>query len=195
LFPGYNNSSAAGGYFYLDTTPYLNGVHTIAWSVKDNAGNQDGIGSRFFTILNVDGAGLNKTASREQYSQWPGVSMLQQASVSFQPVLVKKGYEIDALSEAVYPDNKGIIAIDLKEDERLEVLVKSDSSAAVSGYAVIGNRPQILPVGSTLDRARGIFYWQPGPGFFGEYSFVFIEKSVDGHVTKKVVKVVIYPKY
>jgi uncharacterized repeat protein (TIGR02543 family) len=195
LFPGYNNSSAAGGYFYLDTTPYLNGVHTISWSVKDNAGNQDGIGSRFFTILNVDGAGLNKTASRAQYSQGPGVSMLQQASVSFQPVLVKKGYEIDALPEPVYPDNEGIIAIDLREDERLEVLLKSDPSSAVSGYEVIGNRLRMLPVGSTLDRVRGIFYWQPGPGFFGEYSFVFIEKSVDNQFTKTPVKVIIHSKY
>jgi uncharacterized repeat protein (TIGR02543 family) len=195
LFPSCNNSSAAGGYFYLDTTPYLNGVHTISWSVKDSAGNQDGIGSRFFTIQNIDGVGLNKTASK-QYSQGPGVSMLRQASISFQPVLMKKGYEINALSEAVYPDNEGVIAIDLKEDERLEVLLKSDDPlAAVSGYAVIGNRLQMLPVGSTLDRVRGIFYWQPGAGFFGEYSFVFIEKSVDGQFTKKVIKVVIHPKY
>jgi peptidoglycan/xylan/chitin deacetylase (PgdA/CDA1 family) len=52
LFPGYANSSGAVGYFNLDTTKYENGVHTIAWTVKDNAGNEAGIGSRFFVIKN-----------------------------------------------------------------------------------------------------------------------------------------------
>ncbi len=53
LFPGYMNSNGAVGVFDLDTTKYANGVHTIAWSVVDNAGNEDGIGSRYFTVLNT----------------------------------------------------------------------------------------------------------------------------------------------
>lgn len=52
LFPGYANSNGAVGYFYLDTTKYENGVHTIHWAVVDSGGNMDGIGSRFFIILN-----------------------------------------------------------------------------------------------------------------------------------------------
>jgi hypothetical protein len=52
LFPGYANSNGAVGYFYLDTTTYSNGVHTIQWTATDNAGNTDGIGSRYFTIRN-----------------------------------------------------------------------------------------------------------------------------------------------
>ncbi|MCP5052518.1 MAG: hypothetical protein GY940_35445, partial [bacterium] len=35
LFPNYNNSNGAVGYFYLDTTGYTNSVHTIQWTVKD----------------------------------------------------------------------------------------------------------------------------------------------------------------
>jgi hypothetical protein len=53
LFPGCANSSGAVGYFYLDTTAYENGVHTIQWTATDNAGNTDGIGSRYFTIRNT----------------------------------------------------------------------------------------------------------------------------------------------
>jgi len=56
LFPGYANNDGAGFYFYLDTTGYSNGVHTIYASVEDDAGNSDGIGSRYFNILNP-GAG------------------------------------------------------------------------------------------------------------------------------------------
>jgi hypothetical protein len=52
LFPGYANSNGAVGYFYLDTTAYENGVHTIQWTVTDSAGNTDGIGSRYFIIRN-----------------------------------------------------------------------------------------------------------------------------------------------
>lgn len=52
LFPGLQNSNRAVGYFIIDTTLYENGVHTIAWVVRDNAGNAAGIGSRYFTIQN-----------------------------------------------------------------------------------------------------------------------------------------------
>ncbi|HEX4565663.1 MAG TPA: hypothetical protein VH138_03485 [Vicinamibacterales bacterium] len=51
-FPGFPNSNGAIGYFILDTTTLSNGVHTIAWIVSDNAGGTQGIGSRFFTVLN-----------------------------------------------------------------------------------------------------------------------------------------------
>jgi hypothetical protein len=52
IFPGYCNSNGAHGYFDLNTTTYQNGLHTISWVVKDNAGNMDGIGSRYFIIKN-----------------------------------------------------------------------------------------------------------------------------------------------
>jgi hypothetical protein len=52
LFPGYANTNGAIGYFVMDTTTLANGLHTIAWSVTDNAGNAAGIGSRFFRVRN-----------------------------------------------------------------------------------------------------------------------------------------------
>jgi hypothetical protein len=52
LFPGYANSGGAVGLFVLDTTTLANGLHTIAWSVTDNLGRADGIGSRFFWVQN-----------------------------------------------------------------------------------------------------------------------------------------------
>jgi hypothetical protein len=52
------NGSSPGpvGYFSFDTTPYMptnpyaNGLHTISWTVIDNAGNAAGIGSRWFRV-------------------------------------------------------------------------------------------------------------------------------------------------
>jgi len=54
LFPGYMNSNGASGYFYFDSTPYTNGLHSIQWVVTDSAGNSDGIGSRYFIIDNPE---------------------------------------------------------------------------------------------------------------------------------------------
>jgi hypothetical protein len=52
LFRGYTNTNGAVGYFMLDTTLLTNGVHTIEWGVRDDAGNAQGIGSRYFTVGN-----------------------------------------------------------------------------------------------------------------------------------------------
>ena len=52
LFPGYANTNEAVGYFVLDTTGLANGIHTIAWSVTDDLGRVDGIGSRYFWVQN-----------------------------------------------------------------------------------------------------------------------------------------------
>jgi hypothetical protein len=51
--PGYANSNGAVGYFPIDTTRLANGVHTIAWVITDNMGRSQGIGSRYFTVLNT----------------------------------------------------------------------------------------------------------------------------------------------
>ncbi len=52
LFPGYANTNGAVGYFFMNTTRLTNGIHQIAWSVTDNAGHTQGIGSRYFFVQN-----------------------------------------------------------------------------------------------------------------------------------------------
>lgn len=53
LFPGYANTSGAVGYFRINTTLFANGMHSISWVVSDNAGHADGLGSRYFFVLNT----------------------------------------------------------------------------------------------------------------------------------------------
>ena len=163
LFPGYANSYGAAAYFYFDTTAYTNGVHTIAWTAEDNAGNSDGIGSRYFTIQNS----AERTAqSAEQSAQGAGSvgrggeSMGHGGGVPG-PVGIIKGYEKNVEPEKMVPNENGIIHITIKELERLEI-------------HFFDSRPNIspLPIGSTLDMKRGIFSWQPGPGFLGTYELV-----------------------
>jgi hypothetical protein len=41
----------------------------------------------------------------------------------------------------------------------------------------------------------GEFYWNPGPGFIGDYELVFIEKTGTGVTKRKHIKVRISPKF
>jgi len=170
-------------------------VHTIAWSVKDDAGNIDGIGSRYFTICNTGGtASVSQNISTIFKGEYPGANAdIRQIPVDdFQPVHVKKGYNQNIEPEIIYPDINGKITIEIKELERVEIhfngvplsntplSASSESSTTIpAGVQLIGKRPAALPIGSFLDSKSGIFSWQPGPGYLGDYELVFIEKIGD----------------
>lgn len=62
-YAGYNNSNGAIGFFYLDTTQYDNGTHTIEWSATDDAGEGDGMGARFFEIQNLGSSAKGSLAT------------------------------------------------------------------------------------------------------------------------------------
>ncbi len=183
LFPGYANSNGALGYFDFDTTIYENGVHTIFWIVEDDAGNSEGIGSRYFSILNSETAAASKKAAvfNVQHSMFnvnPGRIPINGSL----PVWIKKGYNPNTDPVVVYPNDEGIITIEIKELERLEIRFNHDYNTAESstGSSTLNIEPRPLnisplPIGSTLDPVKGIFYWQPGVGFIGDYEFVFIK--------------------
>jgi hypothetical protein len=226
LFPGYNNSDGAGGHFYLDTTRYANGVHTIAWSVTDNAGSTDGIGSRYFTIQNLAGSmkqeagraqGLNVTAAIKS-SRSPG--NISRIPVDYsEPVGVIKGFPKNEEIKKMYPGDNGIITIEIKELERVEIHFSRAhspsglpgrtrglaflsgplpggselSTGVLEGFQLVGDSLAALPIGATFDRERGIFYWQPGPGFIGTYRFIFIKNGQTRGMIKIPVQITIVP--
>ncbi len=182
FFPGYANSGGAVGSFSLDTTQYQNGVHTIQWTAEDNGGNSDGIGSRYFTVQN---AGGQRTEDKGRVSGVPDLAG---------PVEVITGYNRKAVPFTCRPDHEGNRIIEICESERLEIHLGGIDSSVYSGYLKVGKRFARLPVGSTLDTGRGIFYWQPGPGFIGEYVFVFIETGRSGWKSRKSLIVRIRPR-
>jgi hypothetical protein len=198
FFPGYANSNGAAGYFYLDTTGYANGVHTIQWTVRDSAGSTDGIGSRYFTINNSGSSAVSEIQfSRAQ----PGIkikniSQLNSIPVDYNiPIKIMRGYDRDMESETLPIDERGMNRISLPELQRLEISLSEQTSAEgylYSGYMVNKDRLDRLPVGSTLDRQKGIFYWEPGPGFRGRYHLVFLEKRPDGSINQKNILVEIH---
>jgi sugar lactone lactonase YvrE len=144
LFPGYMNSSGAVGFYYLDTTKLASGVHTISWNVYDNVGHGDGIGSRYFNVF-------NSTGSMEQ------------------PLPDGRGSEGARNRAATVRERSPGNAptpIEIEELGRIEIPLN-----AIAGHQLVDGQRTPLPIGSSLK--RGVFYWQPGPGFLGDYTLIF----------------------
>ena len=174
LFPGYANSNGAHGRFTIDTTAYENGVHSISWGVIDNAGNAAGIGSRYFTVNNSQSTRMKSTVATSPFNPQPcGL------------VGVMKGFKRNAEPRYIHPDNNGNIYIEIKELERLEIRV---------GRRNITHAVPSLPIGSTFDRENGIFYWQPGVGFIGDYTFVLTSHDETG-IQPLTINVKILPRF
>jgi hypothetical protein len=179
LFPGYANTGGAIGYYSIDTTAITNGIHTIAWIVSDNGGNSDGIGSRYFTIQN---SGPNDQVGR-------GAPACAPVFDSCSPFFDPSSPVFDPYSRSLTFDE--IKTVEIQELERVEINL-SDKGVS-EGYLVVGDQLRGLPIGSTLDKGRGVFYWQPGPGFIGEYSFVFLRKDEAGRYMRRNVIIRIEP--
>ena len=109
----------------------------------------------------------------------------------------KRGFCRDIDQPIIHVDDNGIIEIKIKELERVEFRFEGTMGLAplstYTGFLVIDDCFRSLPIGSTLDTNRGIFSWQPGPGFYGTYEFVFIK--TDGIDRRRVrLRVKILPK-
>ncbi|UCH95911.1 MAG: DUF2334 domain-containing protein [Candidatus Aminicenantes bacterium] len=181
LFPGYFNSNGACGYFYLNTTQYENGIHSICWSAEDSAGNKDGIGSRYFFIRNSTAwySQLDTSKSNQKKLTKKSEDINALPVDIHTPLRIRKGYGDNVKPYRIYPGDKGITYIKVKELERVEIRFASEISV-ITGYMVVGHQFRPLPIGSTLDAQTRTFYWQPGPGFVGVYRLNFIVKVQDG---------------
>lgn len=144
---------------------------------------------------------------------------------SVAPVYVKKGYDLRAFPQKVYPDESGVVHIEIREVERVALSLNLDPSAlsyeflrrdsdslnlshknksqsptldsgfTYSGYLKFQDELRPLPIGSTLDPTTGLFTWQPGPGFLGEYELVFVRQSPASQKEKITVRINIIPQF
>ena len=164
LFPGLANSNGAVGYFIIDMSKVINGLHTISWMVTDTGGRSDGIGSRFFNVFNAVSPASGPP---------PQGSNASDGSVTF-----RRGYGRERAFERLTPDSGGGYSIDIEELDRIEL-----NAGAAAGYLLIGDQRAPLPAGSSF--RDGVFYWQAGPGFFGDYSLV-LERSDGSSIPVRV---------
>jgi hypothetical protein len=172
LFPGYANSNGAVGYFYIDTNAYENGVHTIQWTASDSGGNSDGIGSRYFTVQNTGSRAKAQGLRFNAKPSPPNIPVKRDLTGNASFVRVLRGYNNNKPLLPYYPGKQGIVSIHIDAGERLEIHLPHRAKASP------------LPVGSTFDPDRGIFYWQPGPGFTGTYRFEFSHTDASGTYRK-----------
>jgi hypothetical protein len=200
LFPGYNNSSGAVGYYYIDTRNFSNGVHSISWSVKDNAGNIEGIGSRFFTVNNSESKignrpqakghrGEGNRADRAGFPGAPGKEVVDRTGIG-----LKRGYDEKSDAIKLHPNEDGWVYLEIHALERIEMKIFEDDnySGDYKGYQQVGMMSRGLPAGSYLDKKKGVFYWQPVAGFAGNYRLVFTKKETN-HKKQKRVQIRILP--
>jgi hypothetical protein len=153
LFPGFANSNGAIGFAYLDTTRLSNGLHTISWNVWDNKIRGNGVGSRFFNVLNVGGAGASAPLQPD-------------SATSDDPGVLTEATGPDQSGPRMAPVGEEMLSLDVEEMDLIEVPL-----GGTSGYVVANGERQPLPIGSTLQ--GGVFYWQLAPVFLGEYNMVF----------------------
>ena len=191
LFSGLNNSNGAIGFRVLDTTALENGVHTISWTVVDDQGAIEGIGSRFFTVLNgvsaVSAAGdapVSSTAAAPVPAK--PASRAQES-----PLRGRRGWDLAAPLETFEPDEAGRFIVRSEELNRVELHLGDGSHA---GYLRTGEGLRALPVGSRIDRATGVFTWAPGVGFIGAYNLVLTSATGTGAERQREVRIILQPK-
>ncbi|MCJ7578988.1 MAG: Ig-like domain-containing protein, partial [Candidatus Aminicenantes bacterium] len=161
-FSEYLNANTAGGHKYIDTTQFTNGVHTIGWLAYDSDGVGDGMGSRFFEIQN-----LGATSAFSSGMEHLKVSQDLSGRLNIE-VIGEKEREIDQLG-------------------RIELFLKGTGGKEFIGWGADETKP--LPLGSTLDKENGIFYWMPGPGFLNQQILHFA--VTDGISKSKPERVII----
>ena len=208
LFPGFANSQGAVGYYYLNTTQVRNGLHTIQVSAVDNAGNANGVGSRHFLILNNGAVNQPAAAAAVEIPalQAAGVTPLKflfhrekavrDIEPSISPLVVARGYVPEAPGSPVLPESDGRATIVIPEGERVEIRwagLEEETGGRYSGYLLQNGLLAELPVGSSLDRGKGVFAWQAGPGFLGEYEIVLLRNEWTSAAERKSVIIRIVP--
>ena len=188
LFPGLNNTNGAIGFRVIDTTAIANGLHTISWTVVDNQGAIEGIGSRFFTVSNGAGA---LTAAPVTITRANEIATAPRADA---PVLARRGWDLEGPWRWYGLGSSGRAVIRGEEIDRFEVWLGAQPEAHYTGHLRVGDGLAPLPVGSQLDAGTGWFTWAPGVGFVGTYDLVFVRWAGGRPVARHEVRVILAPK-
>jgi hypothetical protein len=106
-FSGYSNSNGAVGHFYLNTTHYANGMHSIGWYAVDSNGEADGIGSRYFRIRNSRGGQMmvknNEAGSLDlEKDELAALSQVINIPLNIEDILVSTAFAVNGKKIRVF---------------------------------------------------------------------------------------------
>jgi hypothetical protein len=179
------------GLYVLDTTPLTNGVYQLQWSVLDNLGRAEGIGSRFITVLNSGGDQLGRPSEQARAAEVFQLRHAQARTIGeavslrglsrrTEGVRGRLGFDLRSPYSVIAADQDGVFRASVELQERIEL----DLGGPVdSGYLVANGALRPLPAGSTL--YDGTFHWSGVPGYLGDYDLVFVRggERVDVTIT------------
>ena len=197
LFPGLQNTAGTNGaigFRVIDTRTLTNGLHTISWTVIDNQGAIEGIGSRFFTVSN----GVNTlTGAVESAASRPltaTTDVLAAAPLDEASVLGRRGWDLDGPWRWFGVGRAGRAIVRGEEIDRFELWFGTPGGEHYTGHLRVAEELSALPVGSQLDAATGRFTWAPGAGFVGAYDLVFVRWAGVRAVARHEVRIILAPK-
>ena len=197
LFPGFRNTAGtngAVGFRIIDTTRLTNGLHTISWTVIDDQGAVEGIGSRYFTVSNEVTAGTAAAAQAAAAGVTANAAAIATATRSDTAVLGRRGWDLAGQWQRYGVDGEGRSVIRGEEIDRFEVSLGTSRGERYTGYVRVGDALAALPIGSRLDAETGSFTWAPGVGFVGSYDLVFVRWAGTRAVARHEVRVILAPK-
>jgi predicted secreted protein len=176
LFRNLDAGRAAIGSFAIDTRTLSNGRHTIAWSVTDSAGRTEGIGSRFFYVLNgTTDAPVTWSVSPSVAgdSLGRGAAMVTDARLADVPpgtIWVRTGFDLRTPWRTLSTTESAPPEIALDQLGRLELWL----GTAVSEAWLVGPDEQRwpLPVGLQITGAQ--VTWAPPAGYLGAYTVALV---------------------
>ncbi len=197
LFPGFQNTAGANGavgFRVIDTTTLTNGLHTISWTVTDSLGVTEGIGSRFFSVVNGSGAVTAAVEGAASSRVRATAEIIAAAPQDDAPVLARRGWDLDGPWQWYGVGGAGRAVIRGEEVDRFELALGEHEGARYTGYLRVGEELAPLPIGSQLDATTGQFTWAPGVGFIGRYDLVFVRWEGTRAVARHEVRVILAPK-
>jgi hypothetical protein len=161
---------AAIGSYVIDTSALGNGLHTIAWSVTDSAGRTEGIGSRFFNVLNAGADPRSEAQLRAAPAMVrESADVLRSVIPVREGVWGRTGFDLRSPWVPMRADAGGSYTVRLPEMGRLELWLGAPVDA---GYVVANGTLRPLPIGASLSGAQ--FGWMPPVGYVGPYELVFV---------------------
>jgi hypothetical protein len=184
-FRNLDATRSAIGAYVMNTTLLSNGRHQIAWGVADSAARGEGIGSRFFTVLNSGADQRTEAQLRNAPAEILGQAVaLDRHTPGTEGVYGRTGYALDHAWKTMHANAAGGYTVRLPESGRLELWLGEPAEA---GYLVANGTLRPLPVGATL--AGSYFAWMPPVGYVGPYTLAFVRGNERIDVTVTVAPV------
>ncbi|MFH1195581.1 MAG: YCF48-related protein [bacterium] len=153
LFPEYENSRGAAGSYDFNTSAYTNGVHTIEWTATDNAGNTDGIGSRYFCIQNCSGGSPETDKSDIVYGAPTGRLHTPDFNNSKENSMGISA-SINPFTQAFKIENKGAGALSWEVSASEDWVTLEPTSGNETGWVYVTVNPAGLPAGEHSARIK-----------------------------------------